>query len=166
MIEAAIESEVTTASSVAADLIEISSTDTEPITTVQLLDTAIQVQTIEEPVVVAVYEGMPGSTGQTGQSAYEIAVAQGFIGTQAQWLDSLKGTPGEIHWEEVISKEYIHEQQTASTLWTIQHNLFMYPAVTVVDSAGTEVEGSIKYIDMNTVELEFSNPFAGRAFMS
>ncbi len=30
----------------------------------------------------------------TGKSAYEIAVEQGFEGTEAEWLESLKGEPG------------------------------------------------------------------------
>ena len=29
-----------------------------------------------------------------GISAYDVAVANGFTGTQAEWLDSLKGEPG------------------------------------------------------------------------
>lgn len=29
-----------------------------------------------------------------GASAYQIAVANGFVGTEQQWLDSLKGEPG------------------------------------------------------------------------
>lgn len=32
--------------------------------------------------------------GPPGDSAYEVAVDNGFVGTQEQWLDSLKGTPG------------------------------------------------------------------------
>jgi hypothetical protein len=35
-----------------------------------------------------------GSVGNDGDSAYEIAVANGFIGTEAQWLDSLIGEQG------------------------------------------------------------------------
>ena len=33
--------------------------------------------------------------GRRGQSAYEIAVAQGFNGTEAEWLESLKGEKGD-----------------------------------------------------------------------
>ncbi len=33
-------------------------------------------------------------TSKDGKSAYEIAVDNGFIGTEAEWLDSLKGTNG------------------------------------------------------------------------
>ena len=39
--------------------------------------------------------GGGGGTGAPGKSAYEIAVAHGFEGSEADWLASLKGEPGE-----------------------------------------------------------------------
>jgi hypothetical protein len=33
--------------------------------------------------------------GQDGLSAYEVAVAEGFVGDEAAWLESLKGDPGD-----------------------------------------------------------------------
>ena len=38
--------------------------------------------------------GAKGDTGAAGQSAYQIAVALGFVGTEAAWLASLKGDAG------------------------------------------------------------------------
>ena len=38
--------------------------------------------------------GAPGADGADGKSAYELAVQEGFVGTLAQWLDSLKGADG------------------------------------------------------------------------
>jgi hypothetical protein len=38
--------------------------------------------------------GQPGDPGAPGISAYEVAVANGYSGTQAQWLASLVGPPG------------------------------------------------------------------------
>jgi len=38
--------------------------------------------------------GPRGATGATGQSAYQLAVANGFVGTLAQWLESLVGDDG------------------------------------------------------------------------
>jgi hypothetical protein len=38
--------------------------------------------------------GAPGAAGQDGASAYQVAVAGGFVGTQAQWLASLVGPEG------------------------------------------------------------------------
>jgi hypothetical protein len=35
-----------------------------------------------------------GAPGADGQSAYQIAVSQGFVGTVQQWLASLEGDPG------------------------------------------------------------------------
>lgn len=39
-------------------------------------------------------KGEKGDKGADGKSAYEVAVANGYIGTQAQWLASLKGADG------------------------------------------------------------------------
>lgn len=39
-------------------------------------------------------KGDKGDTGADGKSAYEVAVANGYSGTQAQWLASLKGADG------------------------------------------------------------------------
>lgn len=39
--------------------------------------------------------GSPGSSGINGLSAYEIAITQGFGGTEAQWLLTLKGDQGD-----------------------------------------------------------------------
>jgi len=40
-------------------------------------------------------EPQPGDTGQDGKSAYEIAVANGYKGTEQEWLQSLVGSRGE-----------------------------------------------------------------------
>lgn len=40
-------------------------------------------------------KGDKGDKGDTGQSAYEMAIEQGYVGTQEQWLTSLKGEQGE-----------------------------------------------------------------------
>ena len=39
-------------------------------------------------------QGVPGPAGQDGDSAYAVAVANGFVGTEAQWLASLVGPQG------------------------------------------------------------------------
>lgn len=40
-------------------------------------------------------QGLQGERGQDGKSAYEVAVANGYVGNEAQWLASLKGRDGE-----------------------------------------------------------------------
>lgn len=38
--------------------------------------------------------GEPGQKGEKGDSAYDIAVENGFVGTESEWLESLKGADG------------------------------------------------------------------------
>lgn len=40
-------------------------------------------------------KGEDGKDGENGKSAYQLAVSNGFEGTLQQWLDSLKGEPGQ-----------------------------------------------------------------------
>jgi hypothetical protein len=61
---------------------------------------------------------------------------------------------------------YVHVQGTPAKTWRITHNLEKFPSITVVDSAYTVVEGSYVYIDENTVELEFSSEFKGKAYLN
>ena len=61
---------------------------------------------------------------------------------------------------------YAHTQSVASATWTINHNLDFYPNVTVVDSAGTIVEGEIAYTSRNQIVLTFSAAFSGTAYLS
>lgn len=46
-------------------------------------------------MLIARTNGIPGIDGIDGLSAFEIAVINGFIGTEAEWLVSLKGKDGE-----------------------------------------------------------------------
>lgn len=75
-----------------------------------------------------------------------------------------RGDPGIPGDEQVRS--YAFSQGTPTTTWHIEHGLGFYPNITVVDSAGTIVEGSIRYIDLNIVEIDFTWPFGGVAYLS
>lgn len=61
---------------------------------------------------------------------------------------------------------YVHTQATASVLWTIPHGLTFRPNVAIVDSAGDEVEGDVKYVSATTITVSFSAPFTGYAYLS
>lgn len=50
---------------------------------------------MEDIVEIIVQDGIPGPKGDPGESAYQIAVDNGFIGSQEEWLLSLKGEPGD-----------------------------------------------------------------------
>jgi hypothetical protein len=61
---------------------------------------------------------------------------------------------------------YVHIQEVASSTWTITHGLGFTPNITVVDTAGTVVEGSYNYPNSDTVVLSFIGAFSGRAYLS
>ena len=61
---------------------------------------------------------------------------------------------------------YTHIQPTVSANWTVLHNLGWYPNVTVIDSAGTTVEGDITQVNVNQLTIHFSGAFSGSAYLS
>lgn len=61
---------------------------------------------------------------------------------------------------------YVHDQGTASATWSITHNLGKYPAVTVIDSAGTEFEVSVTHHDLNSLTIELDSQFSGKAVLN
>lgn len=50
-------------------------------------------------------DGRDGKDGQDGKSAYELAVANGFKGSEAEWLESLKGDAAQIDTSKFVQKE-------------------------------------------------------------
>lgn len=50
---------------------------------------------VQSKVGIPGQAGAPGSDGNDGLSAYQVALANGFVGTEAQWLASLVGAPGQ-----------------------------------------------------------------------
>jgi hypothetical protein len=79
--------------------------------------------------------------------------------TESGW-----GTPTDLVGSQELG--YVHIQEVASATWTIEHGLGFTPNITVVDTAGTVVEGSYNYPNANTVVLTFSSSFSGKAYLS
>lgn len=125
-----------------------------------------------------------GGFGVAGASAYQIAVRNGFKGTEQEWLKSLKGSGNGGYDDAEIRNEilniknqignlssgsdsnYVHNQSQSLDTWSITHNLNKYPSVTVIDSAGSKVEGSVTYISNEEIKIEFSSPFSGKAILN
>jgi hypothetical protein len=61
---------------------------------------------------------------------------------------------------------YNHNQAQAVDIWLITHGLGKYPAVAVVDSAGDLVDGDVRYLDANSLQITFSSAFAGQAHLN
>lgn len=60
-------------------------------------------------------------------------------------------------------KHYRHVQGSASDTWVISHALGKRPAITVTDSAGTEVIGDVQHINDNLTIISFAGIFSGEA---
>ena len=63
-------------------------------------------------------------------------------------------------------KNYIYDQISLSTIWTIEHNLNKYPSVTVKDTGGNSYTGEVVYLNPNKLEVHFSVPISGRAYLN
>lgn len=66
---------------------------------------------IEDPINL-VPEAVPSLVkGADGLSAYEVAVENGFEGTEAEWLESLKSTSATDHDHEIDNQVLLFENQ-------------------------------------------------------
>lgn len=63
-------------------------------------------------------------------------------------------------------KNYVHDQSSASATWNITHNLNKRPAVSIVDSAGTQIICDVQYVSDNEVTLNFDASTAGKAYFN
>jgi hypothetical protein len=66
----------------------------------------------------------------------------------------------------VADKNYVHTQPVASATWTVQHNLNKFPSVTSVNTNNIEMYGEVVFNDLNSLTINFSAAFSGRAFIN
>ena len=104
------------------------------------------------------------SRGTPGDSAYEVALANGFAGPESAWLASLVGPQGPAGVSG--NGAYVHTQIESSAVWQISHNLGFFPNVTVQDEDEYDVIGALSYVDENTVNVTFSSSITGVAYLS
>lgn len=58
---------------------------------------------------------------------------------------------------------YIHQQSSASTTWTINHNLGFRPSVELLDSGSQEIDGDISHPSVNQTVVTLNPASAGVA---
>lgn len=92
--------------------------------------------------------------GSDGKSAYQIAVDNGFSGTQSEWLASIG------------SSRFEHNQSVANSTWVVNHNLGSRPNVCLLSTGGLEMMAEIIHISVNQVQVFFDSPVAGLAICS
>jgi len=110
-------------------------------------------------------QGPPGSGGGTGTDEVWVGPDDPIAAhpTIELWVDSDAsggggGTGGPL--------SYVHTQGTVSATWMVEHNLGWFPNVTVIDSAGSTVEGDIAHLGNDSLTISFSGAFTGTAYLS
>jgi hypothetical protein len=61
---------------------------------------------------------------------------------------------------------YVHDQQTASATWVINHNLGKFASIHIVDTAGDEIVGEVKYNSINQMTVTFTSLVSGKAYIN
>ena len=59
-----------------------------------------------------------------------------------------------------------HTQGSASSTWTVTHNLNKFPSVTIVDSNEEQIFGVVDYQSANTIVLTFSAAISWKAYLN
>lgn len=100
---------------------------------------AVEIEGVDAPSVIEVDRGTTGPPGSTGP----------------------QGPPGKdgagTYYEEFSFA-------TPSTTWLITHGLNSYAVnVETVDTSGQSLEGTVTFLDLNTVEVDWYYPTAGAA---
>ncbi len=135
--------------------------------------------------------GLTGEKGDTGaqgvnwQGVYDNAVTysindaisyQGSVYILKVGTSTGVNPTNTINWDIFVEKgdqgiigqdlTHVHVQNVASTTWTVSHPLNKFPAVSIIDSGGTIVEGDVNYVDINTVVITFSYQFTGTVYLN
>ena len=120
------------------------------------------VSVVNEPAEQVLEVHDPGVAGPPN------SLSVGTVATGSTPAVTITGTaPAQtINFVLPVAGQYIHNQSSASSTWTITHNLGFFPAVSVVDSGGSVVEGDVSYISVNQVSIAFSSSFGGKAYFS
>jgi hypothetical protein len=61
---------------------------------------------------------------------------------------------------------FVFTQGAPLAEWTIKHELKLFPSVTVIDTAGDEVQGIVEYVSNNELKIVFSAAVTGTAYLN
>jgi hypothetical protein len=82
----------------------------------------------------------------------------------ASWNIHLAGDKGATG---ATGGSYVHTQSSASSTWTVTHNLGYYPGgISVIDSGESIVVGDVTHTSMSQFTVSFSTAFSGKVYVS
>ena len=94
--------------------------------------------------------GPKGDAGNNGKSAYELAVENGFAGTEAEWLDSLKGANGTSSYTHIKYADSMPDENADILLSGTGDYIGIY--------AGPSVIAPTNYTDYSWYKIKGENP--------
>lgn len=103
------------------------------------------------------------NTIEVSKSVGAVRSVAGKVGEVTLGVDDIEGLQDAIN-VAGNDRHYPHDQQISSDTWTIPHGLGKYPSITVIDSAGDEVEGDVSYPSLNVAIVRFNGAFSGKAY--
>lgn len=67
---------------------------------------------------------------------------------------------------ETNDKHYTHNQNNASAIWNVTHNLGKYPSVSVTLSTGLQGIAQVDYINENSLTITLKSAESGKAYLN
>jgi hypothetical protein len=112
----------------------------------------VEITLAPPPVVEITVTGGPVLT-ISAQPQVEVEIVHAGV----QGAPGPQGAPGQA------AASYEHVQAVTSDVWTVNHNLGLRPAVTVLSPGGIEVEASVAHVSVNQTVITFVTPQTGSA---
>jgi hypothetical protein len=61
---------------------------------------------------------------------------------------------------------FVFDQPSPSATWVVVHNMGKFPSVTIVDTAGDEVDAEVRHNSINQLTITYSAAVAGKAYLN
>ena len=143
---------------------------------VEVVNEDVRITTVEEEITIvnssAGPQGVRGSlvlSGSGNPSSVIGLIGDQYINTTTGYLFGPKSASGWGAGSPIAppnSMGQLHNQTSPSATWNILHTLNFIPNIIIVDTSGNVVEPEIQYLSANQIQAIFSQPMAGKAYVS
>lgn len=131
-----------------------------------LVGSRVIMQESGDPSKFGIYNWISSTASVSFPNVHEISLQYVFgnhaLQDELGYLISLL----EYNYSESNDKHFRFTQSMPSTVWSINHLLNKFPSASVVDTAGTLVQGDVHYIDNNNLTITFNASFSGEAYLN
>ena len=126
----------------------------------------IIIQRANDPSRFGIYDWSTSTQNVTETTFYDITMSyvfgNGVMEEDEDYLVYLL----EYDTSESEDKNYVHNQNVASSVWTVNHNLNKFPSCTMVLSTGQQGYGDVTFIDKNSLTITFAGAETGKAYIN